>query len=279
MFYISKKSIFRIIPYLIVLFFATITIVPILWVFSTSIKPMSEIRTWPPYWIPKHSQFISYVRIFTTRPFLQYTANSAIVASVSTAICVLLGLFTGYSLSRKKFKGRTTIALLILATRLFPPIALISPWYGLASKFNLINTRLVLIIAYIYMNLPFVVWIMLGFFDRIPREIDDAGKIDGCNKLSLLRYILIPLAGPGIATASIFTFLLSWNEYLLAAVLTVSPSAKTIPVGVMEFISDEFIVWNQLCSASIMASIPAFVFVLLFQQYIVKGLTAGAVKG
>jgi len=267
------------IPYLIMLFFAGITIVPLLWAFSTSIKPMSEVMTWPPYWIPKIFQFTSYIKVFTTRPFLQYAANSAIVVLVSTVICVLLSLFTGYSLSRTKFKGKNAIALLILATRLFPPIALISPWYRLASKFNLINTHLVLIIAYVYMNLPFVVWIMMGFFDKLPREIDDAGKIDGCNKLSLLRYILIPLAAPGIATVSIFTFLLSWNEYLLAAVLTISPTAKTIPVGVMEFISDEFIVWNQLCSASIIACIPAFVFVVLFQQYIVKGLTAGAIKG
>jgi len=279
MFYVSKKSVLRIIPYLIVFFFTAVTVIPILWAFSTSIKPISEIRTWPPYWIPKHFQFISYVRIFITRPFLQYTTNSAIVALVSTAICVLLSLLAGYSLSRAKFKGKTAIALLILATRLFPPIALISPWYQLASKFNLINTHVVLIMAYIYMNLPFMVWIMLGCFDRIPRELDDAGRIDGCTKFSLLRYVLLPLAGPGIATAAIFTFLLSWNEYLLAAVLTVSPSAKTIPVGVMEFISDEFIVWNQLCAASLMASIPAFVFVLLFQQYIVKGLTAGAIKG
>jgi len=229
MFHISKKSTFNMIPYLIMLFFAGITIVPFLWAFSTSIKPMSEVMTWPPYWIPKTFQFTSYIKVFTTRPFLQYAANSAIVVLVSTVICVLLSLFTGYSLSRTKFKGKNAIALLILATRLFPPI--------------------------------------------------DAGKIDGCNKLSLLRYILIPLAAPGIATVSIFTFLLSWNEYLLAAVLTISPTAKTIPVGVMEFISDEFIVWNQLCSASIIACIPAFVFVVLFQQYIVKGLTAGAIKG
>ena len=275
-----SKTLFsrKIYYYLGLLFFVAIGIVPVLWAFSTSIKSLTEVRAWPPYWVPKSPHFITYFEIFETRPLFQYMTNSLIVAAATTLICVVLGGLAGYSLSRLTFRGKGFIAIAILASRLFPPIALITPWFSLAERFAILDTHIVLIAAYTYMNLPFIIWIMMGFFDEIPLEIDDAGFVDGCSKLQLLRWVIAPLAAPGLATASIFTFLLSWNEYLLAAVLTFSPDAKTLPVGVMEFIGDEFVKWNQLCAGSLVASVPAFIFILVAQKYIVSGLLAGSAK-
>jgi len=259
--------------------FAVVSVVPILWAFSTSIKPLNEVRVWPPYWIPKEPYWRTYREVFETRPFLSYMRNSLIVASATTAICVLLGGLGGYSLSRARFRAKWALAITILGMRLFPPIALVTPWFQLASRFGILDQYVTLIAAYVYMNLPFVIWIMMGFFDEVPQEIDEAGMVDGCTKWQLLRRVIAPLAGPGLATASIFAFLLSWNEYVLAAVLSFSERCKTLPVGVMEFIGDEFVAWNQLCAGALIASIPAFIFVLAFQKYIVRGLMAGAVKG
>lgn len=270
----SKRSYY----YIAILFFVIVGILPILWAFSTSIKPLAEIREWPIYWIPKNLQFSAYIEVFKTRPFFQYMKNSLIVASLSTLVCTILGGLTGYSLSRLSSKFKIVIAIAILGLRLFPPIALLTSWYSLADQLNILDTHLVLVAAYTYMNLPFVIWVMMGFFDEIPREIDDAGFIDGCSKVQLMRWVIVPLAAPGLATAAIFSFLLSWNEYVLAAVLTFSTKAKTLPVGVMEFIGDEFVKWNQLSAGSLLATIPAFIFILVAQKYIVSGLLAGSSK-
>ena len=167
---------------------------------------------------------------------------------------------------------------LILASRLVPPISFIVPFTIIFSYLKMIDTLAVLIIAYIFFNLPFVIWILSGFFESIPQELDDAARIDGCNNISAFWRVILPLTLPGIIASAILAFLLSWNEFMFALVLT-RLEAKTLPIGMYDFFADGFVRWNWLSAATMYSMVPAIIFVIFFQKHLIKGMLAGAVKG
>jgi len=259
---------------------------PIYYIFITSLKPSSEVLSLPITFLPQDPTAQNYVDIFTNRPFDNYTINSMIVATTTTLICITLGTVTGYSFSRFDFMGNKSLLLSIVGARMIPPIALIVPFFQIMSNPPLVggftgslyDTRLALILTYTFFNLPFAVWIMKNYFDGIPESLDEQARIDGCSRWEAFVKIILPMAKPGIAATAILAFIFSWNEFVFALVLTSSEQAQTLPIAVSLFVADDFVDWAHLAAGGMIAALPGILFGLFFQQYIVSGLTQGAVK-
>jgi len=274
-----KKYRGKILAYLVLLCYLLVAIFPLYWMIITGFKTNTEVYSDRPTYIIKHPTLRNFITIFKGRPTLYYFRNTMVVALVTTIICILVGTIAAFSFARYKYKGSSFIMFCILAVRIFPPISLIVPLYLMMSKLGLIDNLLGLIIVNIYLTLPFFIWIMKGFFESIPKELDEAARIDGCSRFQAFRLIIFPISFNGLAAASIITFMWTWNEFLFGQILAVTSAAKNISVGAVDFITDLNISWNQMCAYGFLASIPAFIFIILFQKYIVQGLTAGAVKG
>ncbi len=255
---------------------------PIYWTFASSIKTMEGIHTFPPNLIPQQLTdpiWKNYVEMWTERGFNQFTLNSLTVAVSTTVIVMIFGTLGGYGFSRFRFPYDDYVFIGILGARLLPPIGMLIPFYRLFGELQLLDTRIALITVYTYMNLPLVIWLMRNFFISIPSDLDEAAYIDGATRFQTFKDVILPLAKPGIAASAILVFLFSWREFLFALALTLSPSAKTLPVGAMMMVEDVVVIWNFLAVAGFLAMIPALLFVIIFQRHIVSGLTAGAIKG
>lgn len=255
---------------------------PIYWTFVSSLKTLEGIHRFPPTLIPQETitpLWKNYVSIWFQRSFDMYTLNSLIIALTTTAIVMFFGTLAGYGFSRFRFPYDDYVFIAILGARLLPPIGMLVPFFTLFGNLSMLDTRFALVVVYTYMNLPLVVWLMRNFFVSIPPELDEAAYIDGATRFQTFKDIILPLARPGIAASAILVFLFSWREFLFALVLTVSPAARTLPVGSVLFVEDVVVLWNYLASAGFLAMLPALVFVVLFQRYIVSGLTSGAIKG
>jgi len=260
-------------------FYLLINLFPIYWMFATSLKTDEEVYLPKPVYFPRNPTFRNYQIIFTTRPFGKYTFNTAYISIWVAVICALFGSLAAYGFSRFRFAGREGLRYLVLATRIFPPIALVIPFFIIFGHLGLIDTLTGQILVNVYMWLPFSIWILIGFFNSLPRELDEAALIDGCSYFQVFSRILFPLIFPGIAATSIIAFMGTWNEFLFNLIMAPTPAAKNLSVGASDFIADMFISWNQMGAGAMITSIPAFVFILFFQKYIVSGLTKGAIKG
>ncbi|MBX0321796.1 carbohydrate ABC transporter permease [Halomicroarcula sp. F13] len=276
----------RLVAYALLGLYVFVIWFPIYFIFITSIKPTSAVLDIPISFLPTQPTVSNYVEIFQNRPFELYTLNSLIVASTTTVICVTLGTVTGYSFSRYDFVGNKTLLLSIVGARMIPPIALIVPFFSIMSNPPLIggltgslyDTRIALILTYTFFNLPFAVWIMKNYFDGVPESLDEQARIDGCSRWEGFVKIILPMAKPGIAATAILAFIFSWNEFVFALVLTSSEQAQTLPIAVSLFVADDFVDWAHLAAGGMIAALPGILFGLFFQQYIVSGLTQGAVK-
>lgn len=264
---------------IILILWSIIALLPIFFIFITSIKTDEEIYL--PYltWIPQKPTLDPYIySLFGESPFSQYIVNSIIVAVSTTTIVILLSTIASYAFSRFNFKGKDASMLAILASRLLPPISLLIPWFIVASTLKMVDTLQALILTNIYMNLPFSIWLLKGFYDAVPRDLDDAAMVDGCSTFQAFRKIILPLVGPGIGAVAVLTFLFSWNELIFAITLSMTPASRVVSAGVYDFVTDAFIEWPKLCAAAMLAVIPAMIFVVFFQKYLVRGLVAGAIK-
>jgi len=269
--------------YLALIGAAFVSIFPVLWIMLMSVKLPRDAVALPPVFVFQptldsyRSLFISGWQASTIN-IMGYLKNSTIIAFVSTAISVVAAMFAAYSLSRFRYRGRNLIGFLIIATRMLPPIATIVPMFLLMHTLNLIDTHLGLIMAYTAVNVPFAVWMLRGFIDEVPLELEDAARIDGCSRLGSLWRVVLPLIAPGMAAASVYAFLLAWNDFALALILT-SRQAKTLPLMVMAFFTSEGVEWGPMAAAVTVALLPPILFVILMQKHLAKGLTMGAVKG
>ena len=274
----------QILAYLVLLIYLVFNLFPIYWMFVTSVKLDTEVYTAKPTLIPRQPTFKNYIEIFTTRPYFHYTVNTITIAVVTTFFCVIIGSISAYGFSRFHFFGNRFWRYVIIGSRIFPPISLIVPFFILFGKFEnwlgiqFIDTLRAQIIVNTYMWLPFSIWIMLGFFDALPKELDEAAKIDGCTRFQSFRKVLFPLAFPGIAATGIIAFMGTWNEFIFNLILAPTPAAKNLSVGASDFIADMFVSWNHMGAGAMIASLPAFLFIIFFQRYIVSGLVAGAIK-
>ncbi|HDN84388.1 MAG TPA: carbohydrate ABC transporter permease [Candidatus Aerophobetes bacterium] len=272
----KTKSILKFYGLLVIAF---LIIFPVVWFFLLSIKSQRVAFASPPPLIftPTLSAykevFFSYRSLFP-----KYLMNSVIIASANTIFCLLVGLPAAYSFVRFRFKGRKHFMVWILIVRMFPPIAMILPLYLIVNRLRLLDTHLSLILAYMIYNLPFVIWTMKGFLQEIPQDLDESAMIDGCSRLGAFYRVVLPLATPGLIVTSVLNFILSWNEFMWASVLT-GVNAKTMTVAIAGFWTNVTLDWTKIGAASTVFILPPLIIVLFFRNYMVRGLTMGAVKG
>jgi multiple sugar transport system permease protein len=258
------------------------TLVPIYVMISTSIKPLGDVQN-DFKWIPTTITFRPFVDIWTTVPLAKYFINSVLVASISSVASVTLAVFAAYAISRYSFRGKELFRLTVLSTQMFPGILFLLPLYliyvniGQVTGIKLVGNLSGLIITYLTFTLPFSIWMLVGYFNSIPRGLDEAALVDGASPVRALLSIIVPAAKPGIVAVLIYSFMTSWSESLFASVL-VDDSSRTLAVGLAEYSNYVGVYWNQVMAASIVVSIPVVVGFLLMQRYLVQGLTAGAVK-
>lgn len=254
---------------------------PTFWLVSTSFKPQLEAFQNPPTWIPREPTSFSYEILPKDRGgFVQYFKNSLIVGAATTALTLVAATHAGYALSRFRFRGARALLLLILATQMFPYVTILISLYTLLRRLGMLNTYPALVLAFTAFSLPFSIWMMKGFCDTVPSELEDAARVDGASRLQALYQILVPVILPGVVAVGLFTFLTAWNELLFALTLTTSTDMRTIPPGfVLTYIGEFQDRWPDLMAASVVVSLPVVILFTLFQRQLVRGLTAGAVKG
>lgn len=249
---------------------------PLFMTLITSLKTEVDAFTFPPKWIFKPI-LRNYTQIFVEYPFMSFISNSLLVAGSNTCLCLILGSLAAYGLARYKFRGADNLSFWILSLRMMPPVAAIIPVYIIMKNLRWLDTPWALIVIYLTFNLPFVVWMMKGFFEDIPREIEESALVDGCSELGIFSRIAVPLVAPGLAATAIIVFIFAWNEFLFALLLTAT-KAVTLPVGMLSYIRETGVRWGYMTASGIISLIPIIIFTSLSQRYLVKGLTLGALK-
>ncbi|MGK7937745.1 MAG: carbohydrate ABC transporter permease [Xenococcaceae cyanobacterium] len=262
---------------LIVVFF----LAPIIWQVLTSVKLNEDISAIPTIYFPTRFTFSHYVELFERRPFLLYIFNSALVAIISTILCLTLGSPAAYALTRLKLPGENIILAGILIVTLFPYVLLFLGLLEIVKAIGLGNNYLALIIPYTAINLPLTILVMRSFFQQLPKDLEDAAKIDGYKIIPMLLKILLPMTLPALVTTGILTFIFAWNEYIFALTFITRDTMKTIPVATAQLGGATLwdIPYGSIAAATILGTFPLVILVLVFQRRIVQGLTAGAVKG
>lgn len=262
---------------------------PILWIISMSFKTPQDASAMPPKiaFVPTMANYRSVlfgaekttVGLYApkNKQFPRNLANSGVASGLSTLIALLLGTPAAYSLARFNFRFKKDLSFFVLSSRFLPPIAILIPFYIMFSRLKLLDNILSLIIVYVLLNLALVVWMLKGFLEEVPIELEEAARVDGCSRLGTMCRITLPLVAPGLAATTILCLLMSWNEFLFAIILT-GNAAKTAPVAIYSFITFREIVWGSLAAAGTITVLPVLIFVLFVQKNLVKGLTAGAVK-
>jgi len=266
-------------PYLVIIFYLLVCLIPVYWMVVTSLKPTREVYNIPPTYFPHTLIFENYKTIFEITPFGTYVLNTLIVSASTTITCMFLGIIAAYAIARLRFGLNMLVLYIILATRIIPPISMLVPFFIISRYLHLIGTLYVFIIVNTYMNLPFFIWIMNSFFKTIPKELEEAAKVDGCTRFGVFLKISLPLSRIGIAAASILTFIWTWNEFLFAVVLSSGRASKLLSVGCYDFIADKYTNWNLICAGGVVACIPALIVILFFSSYMIEGMIRGAIKG
>jgi len=266
--------------YIPVALFTFVTLFPFYWMAITSIKSNSELldHTKNPLFVLQPN-LQNYADLFFKTNFIRWTINSAVVALASTFISLTIGSAGAYALTRLRFPGRRVFGALVLITYLVPPGLMFIPLYRTFIQIGYSNSLGTLILAYPTFLVPFVTWLLMGFFRSIPRELEEAALVDGATRLQTLGRIVLPLAAPGLLAAGLFCFTLSWNEFLYALIFIADDNLRTLPVGLSEFVVSDFAFWGQLMAAAALASLPVVLVYIYLHKYMVSGLTAGAVKG
>jgi multiple sugar transport system permease protein len=254
------------------------TLFPVWWMVSNSLKNRLDVFAMPPIWIVTNPSFVNYTQNFSEFRYAQYIFNSAIVALVTTVFSVAVGAMAGYALARFRYPRNMGfhLSFWILSTRMIPPIVTIVPLFIFFHFVGLVNTKTSLIIAYTTFNLPFVVWMMKGYFREIPRELEESAMVDGDTGFGAFWRIVLPLARPGLAATAIFCMILSWNELLFAVILTETASSNTLPMGIAARITQFRIQWGEISAISIVALMPALIVAFILQKHLVRGLSFGA---
>lgn len=275
----TSNRLWSILAYTVIVIVIVFSLGPILWTVITSLKPEQDIVTSQLQYLPQNITLDNYVAIWNRSGYPRLIGNSAIVTVITLVICMMIGTLAAYSFSRYQFRGRTTILLLYLIIRMFPVVLMIVPLWIMMRSFGLLNTHFGLGLAYTTFLLPICIWMMKGFFDAIPPELEDAARIDGCTRLSALLRVVLPLARGGLVATSVFIGIAAWNEYLFALMFTNSQNSQTWPVGLALMVGEFQLPWGALSAGGVISIIPVIILFGIVQQSLVRGLTAGAVKG
>ncbi|WP_139891599.1 carbohydrate ABC transporter permease [Bacillus sp. D386] len=251
---------------------------PVLWMFLSSFKPNSEIFAWPPLWISKNFTFDAYIEIFNNPEQIRFFINSYFIAFAVVILTLIVSILAAYSFSRFDYPGKKVINTIIISVQAVPPITLLIPYLGLIVTMGLYNTYGALILTYLLFTLPYAILMMTGYFNTLPKDLDEAVMIDGGTRFRALWNVLVPVSIPGIVSVGMYTFMLSWNEYLFALALTKTNEFRTVPVGISLLMGQHAYEWNQMMAMSILGSLPILLLFLFFQKYFIAGMTSGAIK-
>lgn len=263
----------------IILGFASLAVMipvlfPFLWMLASSFKTQVDIISWPPkfLFVPTGA---NYVRVFAEQNFLKFFFNSSVVGGTAVFVSLLLGLPAAYSIARFNQKR---LSVFILVARLMPGISFLLPWYIIFSRLGLMDSYTALILSHMLITLPIVVWIMSTYFRTIPGELEESAMVDGATRQRAFLSVILPLSGPGVVTATTLSFIFSWNNFMFSQVLSMEKT-KTLPIAVYNFVSYAEVDWGAVMAAAVAIMAPAILLTMIFQKYVVKGLTMGAVKG
>jgi multiple sugar transport system permease protein len=275
--YHALKIINRIIIYSLVVLAVFLSLSPIIYLFITSFKEPDLTFAIPPVWnfTPTVQ---NYREVLSTTNFSKYFMNSVSIALITVGIAMLLGTLAAYGFSRFRFRGKFWLKMGALVPQMLPPIVLVVPLYVLFNRLDWIDSRQALIVSYLTFTIPLSIWMMTGFFDDVPIELEEAAMIDGCSRFSALIRVSLPLVVPGMAATAILAFIYCWNEFLYAVILT-GREARTLPVIITSFMTNKSILWGRIAASGSLVLIPVIIFALLAQRYLVRGLGKGAVKG
>jgi multiple sugar transport system permease protein len=275
----NGSKVFRVI---VVSLLTVFTVVPIYVMTTSAMKPLSDVQG-PFTWWPTSVTFAPFIDMWKTVPLASYFVNSVIVAGAATILSLIIAVFAAYAISRYRFLGRSAFSTTILSTQMFPGVLFLLPLFLIFVNVNsavgiqLVGTRAGLVVTYLTFSLPFAIWMLAGYFDGIPRDLDEAAKVDGNGPMGALWRVVLPAARPGLVAVAIYSFMTSWGEVLFASVMTTDAN-RTLAVGLQLYSTQTNVYWNQIMAASLVVSIPVVVGFLLLQRNFVAGLTAGAVK-
>lgn len=263
-----------------------VVLAPFAWLLISSVAAPVDLIRRPLEWIPSHIGFDRFAQLTfgsspddTAQGFRSAIVNSTVIASTVTVVSLIAGTLAAYAFARLRFPGRGWLILAFMATYMLPPIALILPLYQIMNLLHLRDTPLALIIVYSSFVTPFVIWIMRGYIATISSDLDDAARIDGCSRLGALWRVIVPVALPGLLSTALLAFLMAWDEFLYALILTQTNAAKTLPVAINDFIGRFGVDFGLLATGGVIAALPPVLIAFVFQRYIVAGLTTGGVKG
>lgn len=280
--HINEAQVYRVLRVVGLVFFTLLVLFPLYTMVTTSIKPLQDVQS-VFHWIPSRITFAPYSDIWQTVPLARYFFNSVVISGSATLISVAIAILAGYALSRFRFPGRGVFSLVVLSTQMFPGILFMLPLFIIFINIQqvigvqLYGSYLGLIITYLTFSLPVAIWMLAGYFDSLPKGLEEAASIDGASPLGVLLRIIIPISLPGIVAVAIYAFMTAWNELLFASILT-TQNTRTLAVGLQGYATQSSVYYNQLMAASIVVSIPVVVAFLALQKYMVQGMTAGAVK-
>lgn len=275
----QQKRVAAIVTLVLVIFVLAFVGLPLIWMILSSFKPGVELFTIPPEIMPKQWSLEWYKQAFANEDVIHYFINSLYIACIVMVFDMVVGTLTAYSLTRFRYKGRRTLMMSVLASYCIPPIMLMMPLYKIMAGMHLTGSHVGVIIGHLTVTLPFSVWLLISFFKKLPKEIDEAALIDGANEWQVFARIDFPLCVSGVLSTGIMAFIMSWNEFLLSSVLINKESMKTLTVGISNYISSTHIDWGIIMALGTITTIPVIILFALVQKYFVEGMTAGAVKG
>ncbi|MDF8264955.1 carbohydrate ABC transporter permease [Luteipulveratus flavus] len=274
---------FRVFRWVVVLVLGAFTLIPLYVLLSSSLKPLGEVQGEFRWW-PEHPTFRPFVDIWSTVPLARYFANSLVVCLVATLFSVLIAIFAAYAVSRYRFRGRSLFSGAVLSTQMIPGILFLLPLFLIFVNLDktlgttvFYQTRVGLIVMYMTFSLPFAIWMLAGYLDGIPRDLDEAARVDGCSAVGALFRVVLPAARPGVVAVAVYAFMTAWGEILFASQMT-NTETRTLSIGLQSYSTQINVYWNQVMAASLVVSLPIVLVFLLLQRYLVAGLTAGAVK-
>lgn len=265
--------------YVFLLLFVLVSLFPLLWVFKMSIVTKSDLFQSPATTLVASPVSDNYQTIFSNPDFRRALVNSTVIAGITTVICLFFGAICAYAIARLRFRFKSTVMTTILAISFFPAVAIIAPLFLLFSNFGLINTYWSVIITDVVFALPLTIWILVAFFKELPKDLEEAAKVDGATTIQAFRKVIVPLAAPGVFTTAILTFIFAWNEFLFAATFLFDTTTQPVTVVIPNFATVYTVDYGAQAAAAVVVTIPLVILVLIFQRRIVSGLTAGAVKG
>lgn len=269
----------RLAVYSILAVFLLIASFPPYWILLTSLKKGRDVFRTTEVLLPRKLTLVNYAALLQEGAVVHWIAVSTALAIVSTLAALVVAVLAAYSLTHFRYRGRKVLGIAVFFAYVIPKGILFIPLFLLLNQLKLVDTFLGLVLAHETFSIPFCTWLLYGYFRTQPRELVDAGRMDGCRPMGILRWIVLPLAAPAIATAAIFSFTTSWNEFLYAASLIASEGLKTLPLGISGFILADSFVWGPMMAAAIIATVPMVILFIALQRYVVQGLTLGAVKG